>query len=249
MGPDVQAAVNVLEVVTSLIGAILVPVILMDVAQRTAAQDSRVRSVPFLLGLGIAAWYAVVDTIGRSGGFSALGRASAHFPMIGLGVFIPIAVALFVLPLIAPLQRLVSDDRVQPAWIAVQSYRVIPGAMFLLLLFLHRLPAIFAVPAGVGDMFVGLTAFPASIWLRDGRHGLAVAWNLIGLLDLVFAIGLGVTTSPGVLHLIHASPSTVAATMAPVVIVPTFIVPLCVWLHSISLRHLFARRAALGIPG
>lgn len=249
MGTDMRAAVNVLEVATSLVAAILVPVILQGAAQRVAAQDPRVRSVPLLLGLGIAIWYAIVDTIGRSGGFSALGRASAHFPMIGLGVFIPIAVALFVLPMIAPLQRLVADDQAQPALIAVQSYRVIPGALFLLLLLMHQLPAVFAVPAGVGDMLVGLTAFPASASLRDGRRSLAVAWNLVGLLDLVFAIGLGVTASPGVLHLLHASPSTVAATIAPIVIVPTFIVPLCVWLHSISLRHLFGRRTALGIPG
>jgi hypothetical protein len=65
-----------------------------------------------------------------------------------------------------------------------------------------------------------------------------VAWNLFGILDLVVAVSLGIATTPGPLHLIDASPSTVLLSVLPLVMVPTFLVPLSFLIHVVSLRHL-----------
>jgi hypothetical protein len=129
-----------------------------------------------------------------------------------------------------------------PALVALQAYRVVGGS-FLLLLLLHRLPAVFAAPAGIGDVLIGVTAIPVAASLGAGRRWRAVTWNLLGLLDLIVAVTLGVLASPA-LHLFTGGPSINALTQAPVALVPTFMVPLSILLHVASLRSLGSVGAA-----
>jgi hypothetical protein len=94
-------------------------------------------------------------------------------------------------------------------------------------------------------VIVGLAAFSASRWLRSGRWDKVLAWNLLGVLDLVTAIALAVLTTPGQLHLISATPDTRLMNMPPLVVVPTFEVAIYLLLHSVSLRFVIgARRQA-----
>jgi hypothetical protein len=59
------------------------------------------------------------------------------------------------------------------------------------------------------------------------------------LTDLAVALGLGATTSPGPAQLFFTSPSYEAITAFPLAIIPTFLVPLSILLHLISLRYRF----------
>jgi hypothetical protein len=110
------------------------------------------------------------------------------------------------------------------------------------------LPAVFAVPAGIGDILVGITASRIASNVRAGRPRAGIIWNILGLGDLVMAIVLGVTAAPGALHLIATNPTTLAMSIIPMVLVPTFMVPLSMWLHIISLRSL-TTAAPPRIPG
>ena len=80
----------------------------------------------------------------------------------------------------------------------VQFYRVV-GVIFRVLLLYGSMPAVFAAPAGTGDVAVGLLA-RAVAWaftrgLR-GSTGVVRAWNLLGLADLVEAVTTGFLSSP-----------------------------------------------------
>ena len=59
-----------------------------------------------------------------------------------------------------------------PQWqlIGIQMYRVV-GFIFVLLAIDNLLPAVFAIPAGLGDTLTGLFAIPAAYLER--RHQLA----------------------------------------------------------------------------
>jgi hypothetical protein len=74
----------------------------------------------------------------------------------------------------------------------------------------------------------------------SGRS-LAIVFNLFGLVDLVVAVGLGIMTSPGPLQVFQTSPTAELATHFPLVLVPTFLVPLACALHVISLTQLIGR--------
>src|SRR5207245_8335312 len=88
-----------------------------------------------------------------------------------------------------------------PLWllVGVHSVRLL-GVSFIILFAAGRLPAPFAPVAGWGDIFVGATAVPVA-WLayRQTTNAGAILWiwNVIGIADLIAAIGLGATSSPG----------------------------------------------------
>jgi hypothetical protein len=74
-----------------------------------------------------------------------------------------------------------------------QSWRFI-GFTFVLLEARSVLPAIFALPAGYGDMAIGITATFVAWKLADPLHrSTFVLWQLVGVADLLLAVGLGTT--------------------------------------------------------
>jgi hypothetical protein len=91
------------------------------------------------------------------------------------------------------------------------------GVLFLMVMALGHLPALFALPAGLGDIAVGLIAPSVARRLTtDGDHRGAVRFHLLGLLDLVVAItigylaGLGPYRPPGH-HPLHRAAEPAAA--------------------------------------
>jgi hypothetical protein len=64
----------------------------------------------------------------------------------------------------------------------------------------------------------------------------------LGLFDLALALTLGVGSGPSPLHFIPATPSSGLLSTGAFALVPSFIVPLDIWLHVVSLRFLLAQR-------
>lgn len=121
-----------------------------------------------------------------------------------------------------------------------QSWRIL-GFIFVLLHAYGVLPAIFALPAGYGDMAIGLTATAVAWKLVDARHRNSfILWQVLGILDLVFAVGLGTTAR----LLSPQGPSMVAMTVLPLSLVPTFLVPLFLIFHLICIAQARAWKGA-----
>jgi hypothetical protein len=83
----------------------------------------------------------------------------------------------------------------------------------------------------------------AAPWVASGLDSpggrrRAIFFNLFGMLDLIVAVGLGITTSAGPLHVFHTTPTSQLATRFPLALVPTFLVPLAFTLHVVSLWQL-----------
>ncbi|MCW2559142.1 MAG: hypothetical protein JWP55_3106 [Mycobacterium sp.] len=115
------------------------------------------------------------------------------------------------------------------------------GGTFLVAMALGYLPAVFAIPAGLGDIAIGVeAAFVARNLRRGVAHRRAVLFNVLGLVDLAVALAIGVTAAPGLARLLVVSPSTEAISLLPLVLVPTTVVPLAAALHLLSLRKLRA---------
>ena len=119
-----------------------------------------------------------------------------------------------------------------------QIFRVV-GVNFLIVMALGKLPAVFALPAGLGDIAIGIEAIFVARSLRRGVVSRRTVWfNILGLVDLVVALGIAVTAAPGVAHVLSLTPSTEQIALLPLVLVPTTVVPLAVALHLLSLSKL-----------
>ena len=113
--------------------------------------------------------------------------------------------------------------------VAVHTWRIL-GIAFLWGVYQGILHPAFGIPAGVGDILIGVTAIPFAYFLMKGfswsKYALVV-WNVLGIADLVMAISLGLITSPGF--------GISTMTTFPWVLVPIVGVPLALILHGITL--------------
>jgi hypothetical protein len=121
-----------------------------------------------------------------------------------------------------------------------QSWRIM-GFVFVLLEARGGPPAIFALPAGYGDMAIGATATLVAWRLADpGHRNGFILWQLLGIADLVTAVSLGTTAR----LLDPTGPSMIAMTILPLSLVPTFLVPLFTMLHVICIAQARGWRVA-----
>ena len=113
--------------------------------------------------------------------------------------------------------------------------------LFRSLLTAGRLPAQFALPAGWGDIAVGISAPVVAFAYSRGLGGstaLVRAWNVFGLLDLAVAVGTGFLTSPSPIQALALDSPNELISDFPLVLVPVFAVPASVMLHVVSLAKL-----------
>lgn len=189
-------------------------------------------------------WFAVALWLGRAGVFVA---RTAVVPPIPFAILLPIAVGLYLL--LSSRRFRAVFDVVPQSWLTgVQIYRVL-GAMFLALWTQNRMPGEFALPAGTGDVIVGLAA-PIVAWLNathsPSARNATIAWNIFGVADLVIAVGSGFLTSPSPYQMLAFDRPNELIVEYPFVLVPAFFVPLSIILHVLSLWKL--RRADRNLP-
>jgi len=164
---------------------------------------------------------------------------------LGLGLMVGI------LPLlISPTFRQII--RAIPAtWlVGIHAIRIL-GFLFLALMDMQLLPGAFALPAGYGDITVGLLAL-GLVYLFAKRspyaRALAIGWNVLGLLDFAAAL------TTGILYIGPFAAQLAASGASPlyvnyVLIVPSFGVPLYTLLHIYSLFQLLSARMGTTTPG
>jgi hypothetical protein len=193
--------------------------------------------VAVMLGL----WLAVVVLLGASDAF-VRPVGMPPYP-IAIGVTAPLVVFLTAYWLSAAFRRFVTSIDLRLVT-AIQAWRW-AGFSFIGLCVYGVLPGRFAWPAGLGDMAIGLTApwillalirrpsFAASRWF--------VIWNLLGILDLVLAVGnagLVQSQATGAVGELTVAPMA----QLPLLLVPAYLVPLFLMLHLTALIQ--ARRVA-----
>ncbi len=165
--------------------------------------------------------------------------APTRIPTLPLGLLVPIVIGVMLFRS-SPLVRRIVDAIPQQWIVGIQTYRV-EGAIFLTLYAIGRLPGAFALPAGIGDVIVGVLALITAMSRREGALGSTAwlrTWNLLGMADLAVAATTGFLTSPSPLQRLSLSQPNELITAFPLVMIPVFLVPLSVLVHLASLWKL-----------
>ena len=181
------------------------------------------------------------DLLAQQGAFlNAPDRAG---PQIALAIFIPVPIALGLIAMSPRLRRMVEAARFRrssgssstacsaPSSSPSGGRGVSPGE--------------FALPAGIGDVLVGLAALGVAGAIahqaRNARR-LAAVWNTLGALDLLVAVTTGFLTSPGLLQT-FALDAPNRRSAFPLALVPLYAVPVSFILHALVWQRLRAERA------
>src|SRR5574341_1267393 len=212
-----------------------------DGVSEPAADKSIGKHSRALLGAAavLGLWFALVFFLGAGGQF-VRSPGTPPFPIL-IGVTLPVIV-FFVILSASPAFRDFVLHLDLPLITAIQAWRF-AGFGFLALYAHEILSGLFAWPAGIGDIAIGVTApWIAFTLIRSPSFASSrsvILWNLVGILDLVVAVGTGALSSV----LAAGTPSEVTtAPMAqlPLVLIPAYFVPLFVMLRAAALLQ--ARR-------
>ena len=181
-------------------------------------------------------WFALVASLGAAGAF--VGPPRTPPIAVGVGVGLPLLVFFAWLRFSKSFREMILSLDLRLI-VGMQAWRW-AGFGFLSLYAHNLLPAVFALPAGLGDMAVGI----AAPWMVLGlvrAPGFAasakfVRWNLLGILDLIVAVSIATlsatlaTGAPGEI-------STAPMATLPLVLIPVFFVPLFLMMHATALMQ------------
>jgi len=128
--------------------------------------------------------------------------------------------------------------------ILLHSWRMV-GVGFVFLYFHGQLPALFALPAGIGDavaaigaLFLGIALFKNSSAVSRRKVFL---WNTFGLLDFIIAVSMGIATRTNEWLYIANQASSDIMGQFPLVLIPGFAVPFYIITHLIIYAQLRQR--------
>jgi hypothetical protein len=192
-------------------------------------------------GVIIVGWFVLAALMAWSGFYYG---AAARPPTIQYGILIPLVIGGVLLWRSQALWRVL--DAIPQQWlIGIQTFRIL-GGVFLALYFAGRMPGLFALPAGTGDVLIGATApLVALAYARNPRasRGVVAVWNVLGILDLTVALVTGFLTSPSPVQVAAFDHPNELISAFPLVLVPVYLVPLWLLMHAASLMKL--RRAGM----
>ncbi len=122
--------------------------------------------------------------------------------------------------------------------IGLQVFRVI-GGVFLIEMILGHIPGIFAYPAGLGDILVGLVALGVLLAYRKSERipkaGIFLVIGL-GVADFFSAFFFSFTSSAGPFQLFYPA-VTNNARLFPTGMIPLFLVPYAIFFHTLSMLN------------
>ncbi len=217
--------------------------------RRIDAGPGAVSPVVWATGAAATLWIAAVTGLAIDGAF-ALEPGVPPLRTLAMVVGPPLLFAA-ALVLFENFRKLMLS--IDPALLtALQSWRVLGGGFLFVYSFGH-LPGLFAWPAGLGDVAVGIGAPFAALALARGRlaitSGRFLAVHAAGLLDFVVAVGAGIATRGQVPGLVEGVTSSAMGEL-PLVLVPALAVPAFIILHMIVLVQVWqARTEKLPLAG
>ncbi len=184
-----------------------------------------------IVGAGFLVWGAVMTWVCLADGVR--GRGPLGQLIIPVCWITPSAI------LVLGRRWFLSEPLSQRWLVGLQVWRVI-GGVFLIEMVGRNIPGIFAYPAGIGDLLVGVLAVAVLVIHRSSAtipRGAVVAVLVLGVADFVSAFFFGFVSSEGPQQLFF--PEVVNDLLLfPTGMIPLFLVPYAIFFHTLSFLSL-----------
>ncbi len=205
------------------------------------AAPSEFRQTGVWLGLIGTLWAAAVIALAAVGVFDVPPHEAPLSTLIAIAV--PVFAFVGAMLFVPNMRRLAMS--LDPVLLTeFQAWRIV-GGLFLAVYAFGHLPGVFALPAGLGDVAVGLAA-PFMAWSLRTRPQFITSrrfriFNYLGIADFVIAVTTGVAAReqiPGLVDQVTTGPMG----QLPLVLIPTVAVPMFFILHLIVLMQIREQR-------
>jgi len=187
---------------------------------------------------GIILWLAVQGLLSYQGMYSD--SLDSLPPKIFLFGILPLVIGIIACFRTGSGRHFLDSLRMQD--LVILSVVRVPVELVLLWLFVHgTLPQILTFEGWNFDIIMGLTA-PLIYYFGFIKETLSktvlLVWNVIGILLLLLVFVLAVLSSPFPLQVFGFDQPNVGLLHFPFAWLPTFIVPMVIWSHLVSIRQL-----------
>lgn len=214
-----------------------------------STQEPWTRGTKIGLGALLLAWFAAAAAIGA--GEILTNDTRGFLAPIAVTAAVPVAVFLAAYAVSSRVRAFVLAQDIRTLTM-LQHWRVV-GFALLPLAYFGALPWVFAWPAGLGDVAIGLAAaYVVARMVRDPETATSaglVRFHLLGLLDFAVAIAAAGLSAGAIPALAPGGVTSAPMDVWPLNLFPSFGVPIFIILHLavlLKVRHLrqAARRAA-----
>ncbi|MCB9233721.1 MAG: hypothetical protein H6581_18845 [Bacteroidia bacterium] len=194
------------------------------------------KKILLIFWVALIIWLALLSALSLSGFLSRFDTLPPRMPLV---ILPPLLVAIFFFR--SKLAGEVADE-VPPAWVMyLQGFRV-PVELLLWALFLaNALPQRLTFEGTNWDVITGLTGplFALVCFSRGKiRRGMAIAWNILGLILLLNIVTTAVLSFPTPFQVFNDAPGNTIMTTFPCILLPGLLVPLAYYLHILSLKQM-----------
>ena len=196
----------------------------------------------FLLGIGI--WIVIISGLALSGFLSDFSTVP---PRIFIVLIIPLIVIISLLftKKLGEILQNIPPDRI----IYLQSFRVVVEILLWMLFVEELLPVQMTFEGRNFDILVGATAPLVGYFCFQGTRrrykGVAIAWNIVGLLILLNIVVIAILSTPTLLRYFMNEPANTIVATFPFVLLPGILVPVAYSMHLFSLKQLLKKEPRL----
>jgi hypothetical protein len=191
--------------------------------------------LPLAATAAVVGWLAFTGTLAWAGALLRAGTIPLYFPLL---LLTPMLAGIFFLRS-SPGYEVLS--RMPAAWpVQMQSFRIVMEIVLWALAEQGRVPYLITFEGRNVDILIGLTAWPVAWYClvrRTWPLRVATLWNVAGLIILANVVFRAYLSAPTAIRVIFTQPPTSFIGTFPYVWLPTFLVPLAVWLHAASLMR------------
>jgi len=175
-------------------------------------------------------WFCLALWFGLTGRFQNVGAVGVATTVWSLTIMV-----LAVCGLVPPIRHWVAT--IPAGWLIALHLTRFVGFYFLLLSQRGVLPAGFAQPAGIGDLIVATLALLILVgpFLRQSRP-ILLTWNTLGLIDILLVVMGALRFGLRDLESMHR------LRVLPLMLLPTFLVPLIIATHVLLFVRLIQDR-------
>lgn len=192
------------------------------------------RNVPFIILMGI---WLVQSIIAYTGGLWAQGVPPRLLLVALPSMVLAVVFSLIYKPIATkPLQFS------RASIIYLQTFRLPLELLFIWFYTDGILPLQMTFEGRNPDVLIGLTAPLVAYWGVQQKklpNWVIIAWNLLGLATLINIVAIAVLSAPSPIRYFMNEPANTLVLQFPYHFIPTFLVPLALFLHLFSLKQHF----------